>query len=281
LKAHNGIQGAKNSRKRINGTSISRKCNQSMKSLKELYRIGPGPSSSHTIGPSNAAKIFLSHVENPKSFKVTLYGSLAATGKGHMTDVAIKNVLSPIAPVEIEWKADVVPTFHTNGMKFIATLQNDEKLEWTVYSVGGGALAEDPADSKGWTGKSPEIYELKTLSKIKDWCDENGCAYWEYVEICEGKEIWDYLQEMWEGMKQSVERGLNAEGVIPGPLHLARKAANYYVKSIRLQSQPPVKRSSLFLRTCGQRRKRLRRYYGDGSDLRIQRSHAGGSLSSP
>ena len=202
-----------------------------MKSLKELYRIGPGPSSSHTIGPSNAAKIFLSHVENPKSFKVTLYGSLAATGKGHMTDVAIKNVLSPIAPVEIEWKADVVPTFHTNGMKFIATLQNDEKLEWTVYSVGGGALAEDPADSKGWTGKSPEIYELKTLSKIKDWCDENGCAYWEYVEICEGKEIWDYLQEMWEGMKQSVERGLNAEGVIPGPLHLARKAANYYVKA--------------------------------------------------
>ena len=106
-----------------------------MKSLRELFRIGKGPSSSHTMGPDNASRIYAKRHPEAKSFEVTLYGSLAATGKGHMTDVAIIDVLSKIAPVNIVWKPKEFLPFHPNGMKFTA----DGGDEWTVYSVGGGA----------------------------------------------------------------------------------------------------------------------------------------------
>ena len=89
-----------------------------MKSLKELYKVGKGPSSSHTMGPQKAAKIFLDKNRNAKNFEVTLYGSLAATGKGHMTDIAIKEVLEPQAEVKIIWRPDIFLPFHPNGMKF-------------------------------------------------------------------------------------------------------------------------------------------------------------------
>jgi len=202
-----------------------------MKSLKELYKIGRGPSSSHTMGPEKASKIFLEHVQNPAKFEVTLYGSLAATGKGHLTDVAISDVLSPVAPVEIIWQPRIILPFHPNGMKFNATLQNGETLDWTVFSIGGGALAEDPDKTRHWTDTAPDIYDLGTLTDIKRWCDENGCAYWEYVGKCEDESIWPYLQEIWTTMKASVKNGLEKEGVLPGPLHLPRKAANYFVKA--------------------------------------------------
>jgi len=202
-----------------------------MKSLKELYKIGRGPSSSHTMGPEKASKIFLDHVQNPERFEVTLYGSLAATGKGHLTDIAISDVLSPVAPVEILWESKTVLPFHTNGMRFRAFLQNGETLDWTVYSVGGGSLAEDPANTRHWTDTAPDIYDLNTLTDIKQWCYENGCTYWEYVAKCEDESIRPYLHEIWNAMKQSVRNGLEKEGVLPGPLHLQRKAANYFVKA--------------------------------------------------
>ena len=86
-----------------------------MKSLRELFRIGKGPSSSHTMGPDNAARIYAKRHPEAKSFEVTLYGSLAATGKGHMTDVAIIDVLSKIAPVNIVWQPKIFLPFHPNG----------------------------------------------------------------------------------------------------------------------------------------------------------------------
>ncbi len=114
-----------------------------MKSIKELYRIGTGPSSSHTMGPRKAAEMFLERHPDAASFKVTLYGSLAATGKGHMTDVAIIDTLQPTAPVEIVWQPKVFLPFHPNGMTFAALDSNDKVQEnWTVYSIGGGTLAE-------------------------------------------------------------------------------------------------------------------------------------------
>ncbi len=195
-----------------------------MKSLTELYKIGKGPSSSHTMGPQKAAKIYAERHPNAHSFSVTLYGSLAATGKGHMTDVAILEKLTPIAPVDIQWEPQTFLPFHPNGMKFTA----DGADEWVVYSVGGGALSEGKAydlfDTK-------EVYDMNSLSEILAWCDRNGRSFWEYVELCEGKEIWTYLQTVWETMQQCVERGINHEGVLPGPLNLARKAPTYYVKA--------------------------------------------------
>ncbi|MCI1640441.1 MAG: L-serine ammonia-lyase, iron-sulfur-dependent, subunit alpha [Bacteroidales bacterium] len=205
-----------------------------MKSLKELYRIGKGPSSSHTIGPQKAAQLFAGEHPDAAAFEVTLYGSLAATGKGHMTDIAIKEVLEPIAPVTIIWQPGIFLPFHPNGMKFKAMDKTKHPEErncdgWTVYSIGGGALSDGSPETGRFS--SPEIYGMNTLSKILAWCDKYGKSYWEYVEECEESDIWDYLSEVWRAMKESVERGLNHEGVLPGPLNLPRKAPIYYVKA--------------------------------------------------
>ena len=192
-----------------------------MKSLREIFRIGKGPSSSHTMGPQKAAQTYLKAHPDATRFHVTLYGSLAATGKGHMTDVAIKEVLEPVGPVEIEWKPSVFLPFHPNGMRI-----ND----WVVYSVGGGALSEGD-HPKGLLPASPDVYGLHYLADIKGWCEDNGCAYWEYVDRCEKSDIWDYLREVWTAMQESVERGINHEGRLPGPLNLQRKASTYFVKA--------------------------------------------------
>ena len=192
-----------------------------MKSLREIFRIGKGPSSSHTMGPQKAAQTYLKAHPDATRFHVTLYGSLAATGKGHMTDVAIKEVLEPVGPVEIEWKPSVFLPFHPNGMRI-----ND----WVVYSVGGGALSEGDHPT-GLLPASPDVYGLHYLADIKGWCEDNGCAYWEYVDRCEKSDIWDYLREVWTAMQESVERGINHEGRLPGPLNLQRKASTYFVKA--------------------------------------------------
>ena len=201
-----------------------------MESIKEIFRIGKGPSSSHTMGPQKAAKIFTERHQDASSFQVILYGSLAATGKGHMTDIAIEEVMRPTAPVEIIWQPQTFLPFHPNGMKFIA-LDIDEKPldEWTVYSIGGGALSEGKGISDYFT--TQEVYPLNSLHDIMRWCNDNGCSYWEYVKKYEDNDIWDYLLNVWEVMKQSVKAGLAHEGVLPGPLHLPRKAATYYVKA--------------------------------------------------
>lgn len=201
-----------------------------MESLKELYRIGKGPSSSHTMGPQKAAQIFAAHHRDAKAFKATLYGSLAATGKGHMTDVAIEEVLKPIAPINIDWKPSVFLPFHPNGMTFSAFDEDGHEVDsWTVYSVGGGALSE--GGEIRWLTGVKDVYKKNTLKEILTWCDNHGRSYWEYVDECEESSIWDYLMEVWKAMQESVERGLDHEGALPGPLNLPRKASTYFVKA--------------------------------------------------
>ncbi len=208
-----------------------------MKSLKELYKIGRGPSSSHTMGPQKAALSFAAKHPEAASFEVTLYGSLAATGKGHLTDVAITDVLKTAGtpsepqagtPVEIVWKPEIFLPYHPNGMKFVSLdAEGRNTDEWTVYSVGGGTLSEGEGAP---IGEGPDIYPLNTVSEIMQWCRDTGRSFWEYVEQCEGKDIWEYLKTVWDAMKASVEAGLSNEGVLPGPLHLSRKAATYHIK---------------------------------------------------
>lgn len=203
-----------------------------MKSLKELFRIGNGPSSSHTMGPKHAAELFVEKNPESKSFRVTLYGSLAATGKGHLTDAAILKVLTPHAPTEIVWLPKTFLPFHPNAMKF-ESLDAASKVtdSWTVYSVGGGALS-DGEQVIGVSEKSDgEIYDMNFIVEIMNWCEATGKTYWEYVEECEGEDIWEFLREIWHVMKESVERGLENEGVLPGPLALPRKAASYHIKA--------------------------------------------------
>lgn len=198
-----------------------------MESLRELYKVGCGPSSSHTMGPKRAAEQFAERTVGAEAYRVTLYGSLAATGKGHLTHSAILSVLEPIAPTEIVWKADVVLDFHPNGMLFEA-LKGDEVIDsWRIFSVGGGSLANE--NTVAAAPKS--IYPLTTIQEIKQWCYDEGKTYWEYVEQCEGPEIWDFLDNIWTVMCETVQRGLNNDGVLPGGLKIARKASTYYVKS--------------------------------------------------
>lgn len=200
-----------------------------MKSIKEIYRIGNGPSSSHTMGPKKAAEIFLTRNPFAKSFEVTLYGSLAATGKGHLTDVAILNILQPHSPVEIIWKPQTFLPFHPNAITFKAKNQKAEITdEWTVYSIGGGALADDTGCLNG---EMKDIYEMSNMQQILNWCEETGKSYWEYVKECEDEDIWDYLEIVWKTMREAIECGLEQEGVLPGPLNIRRKAATYYIRA--------------------------------------------------
>ncbi len=200
-----------------------------MKSLKELYRIGKGPSSSHTMGPQRAAKLFLERCANASSYEVTLYGALAATGKGHMTDVAIEEVLKKHI-VHIFWEPQVFLPFHPNGMKFVGKDLNGDVIdEWIVYSIGGGAIS-DGSDGQSELG-AEDVYDLKTMAEIQKWCYDNGRSFWEYVEKCEDPDIWDYLRKVWDTMKQSIHNGLSHEGVLSGPLKLQRKAAVYHIKA--------------------------------------------------
>jgi len=194
-----------------------------MESLKSLFKIGNGPSSSHTMGPRFAAEQFLDKNKNAARFEVTLYGSLAATGKGHLTDVAILDVLTPHADTTILWEPKIFLPFHPNGMKFKAFDSTGSLIdEWIIYSIGGGALANENSHNP-----DNNIYEMNTIKSIQEWCEKNGRTYWEYVEECEGSDIWDYLKEVWTVMKEAIDRGLEAEGVLPGGLGVRRKAAGF------------------------------------------------------
>ena len=180
------------------------------------------------MGPRHASQIFADKNPTAARFEVTLYGSLAATGKGHLTDVAVMDTLSPVAPTEIIWQPSIFLPFHPNGMKVVAfDAAGNEIDNWTVYSIGGGELAEEGARG----ALSPDVYNMSTMSDIQKWCEDTGKSYWEYVEECEGPEIWEYLAKVWNTMSSAVERGLDREGVLPGPLSLRRRAATYHVRA--------------------------------------------------
>ncbi len=199
-----------------------------METIRGIYKIGNGPSSSHTMGPKKAAEKFLERNRDRcvARYEVTLYGALAATGEGHLTDKAILGVLSPSAPTEIVWQPDVVLPFHTNGMIFRAYDAGGGEIDaWTVYSIGGGDILEEGQPKQ----KGESIYSMTRIKDILAWCVETGHSYWEYVEMTEGEVIWGYLAEVWQVMKDAVERGIEAEGVLPGGLGVRRKAVSYYV----------------------------------------------------
>ena len=197
-----------------------------MDSIKKIYTIGYGPSSSHTMGPRKAAEQFKSRHPEADAFRVTLYGSLAATGKGHFTDKAILSVLQP-QPAEIVWKAETVLPFHTNGMLF-ESLDSKGNVtdQWTVYSIGGGALSD------GTTREDErEVYQRTTLTSILETIEKQGETYWEYVQRHEDPDLWDYLETVWKQMQATIETGLHTDGVIPGGLHLRGKARQYFVRA--------------------------------------------------
>ena len=195
-----------------------------MESLKELYRIGTGPSSSHTMGPERASKRFKEKNYSADEFLVTLYGSLAKTGPGHLTDDIIRKTFAP-RPVEIRFDFSDKPLSHPNTMEFTA-LKDGEVIDvMRVISVGGGKILTEGETEPDTPG---DIYPLSTFADIKAYCTENRMRLWQYVEQCEGDNIWFYLGEVWKTMKNAVLRGLDTEGVLKGGLDVQRKAKMLY-----------------------------------------------------
>ena len=189
-----------------------------MQSLKYLYRIGSGPSSSHTMGPISAAVLFCAENPDADEYKVVLFGSLAKTGKGHMTDTALARVFEG-KKFCIEFDKDTPTDYHPNTMDFYA-LKGGNTVKTRFYSIGGGEiLAEGESASE-----HAEVYPLNSFTEISAYCREREMRLWQYVEEREGKEIWDYLQEVWTVMQDAIKRGIQAEGTLHGGLGLQRKA---------------------------------------------------------
>lgn len=195
-----------------------------MRSLTELYKIGSGPSSSHTMGPEKAARIFKSENEDAERFKALIYGSLAKTGKGHMTDKAIIRALSPV-PTEIEFVPNADFTLpHPNTIDFIAYKDGRQTTSMRVLSVGGGEIVIEGREEM----QSPDVYPENSFAEISKICKANQIRLSDYVEQYEGKQIWDFLSGIWEAMKRSIDEGLAATGILEGGLQVERKAQYLY-----------------------------------------------------
>ena len=197
-----------------------------MESIRHLYRIGNGPSSSHTMAPRQAALTFLSKHPHAAGYRITLFGSLAATGRGHLTDKAIADVFQG-HKLELLWNPEQQLPRHPNGMRFEAlTATGAETDRWEVYSVGGGALQD--SDSKV---EHPSIYTLHSMEQILERAQNTGETLWEHVLDCEDRTFLDYLSEVWDVMSSAIQHGLEHVGVLPGGLGLGRKAHTFYRKA--------------------------------------------------
>ena len=201
-------------------------------SIFEIFKVGAGPSSSHSIGPQRAAKWFLQMLgASPHRIRITLYGSLAATGKGHLTDKTISGVLGKI-PHEFVWDTTTTSLSHPNTMKFEAFDRKDALIkEWVVYSVGGGNLI----DAHGLTGDVEEVrYPVKSIASAISFCEDRGMTFWQLVER-EERDLWPRLERIWEAMKDSIRRGLESDQeFLPGPLNLRRRAKETHDKACSL-----------------------------------------------
>lgn len=213
-----------------------------MYSLRELYRIGMGPSSSHTIGPSTIAHLFREEFPEMTAFKVFLFGSLGATGKGHFTDKAIKTVLQP-HKVDFVWQPEVVLTRHTNAMRiegFKNKMDKKPTCSKLYYSIGGGAVIEDGKDDT-----IEHVYPHNKMIEIQQYCVQQNLSLPQYIEHYEGAEIWDFCKEIWDTMQACIERGLHAtQKYLPAPLLLERKAPHIY-QSAMSESDAIVRNDAL------------------------------------
>ena len=195
-----------------------------MKSIRDIYKIGRGPSSSHTMGPQAAAIRFAKAYPQAARYKVVLYGSLAKTGKGHLTDVAINEVL-PVSKTDVIFCMDYIPLPHENTMDFFAYDADGAEIgHMRMLSVGGGDIVLDGEE----LDPKEELYEENTFAEIKEYCKKRNIRISDYVEEHEGESIWAYLSEVWDTMRYAIHKGLTTTGILEGGLELNRMAASIY-----------------------------------------------------
>ena len=212
-----------------------------MKSLRELYKVGRGPSSSHTMGPEKATKYFLSHTPDAERYEVILYGSLSATGRGHRTDVAIEETFAPM-PVNIIFDTTTPPEFlpHANTMDFIA-YKGEQMIKRTrIMSIGGGdiRIEGDPLAEK------EEVYKENTFNEIAKVCKSKQIRLSDYVFETEGPEIRHFLYDVWQVMKEEIHGGLTTSGTLPGGLHVQRVAQLLYNRG-HIDERPETKENRI------------------------------------
>ncbi len=194
-----------------------------MRSIKEIFVIGYGPSSSHTMGPAFACEYILEKYNDIKNIKVTLFGSLALTGKGHLTDMVIDMKLKDIShSIVFDEKTEVS---HPNTMQFAITLSNNEQVEETILSVGGGTIVVNDEV----VGLKDDVYPHHTLTEIVDYCKKEKISLVDYVKKYEGDEIISYLGKVYDAIEESRTNGIKASGELPGTLHVQRKARQMYL----------------------------------------------------
>lgn len=208
-----------------------------MKSCKELYAIGPGPSSSHTLGPQKACRYFMKAFPNADSFEVYLYGSLSLTGKGHLTDAICIRTFAP-KPCRVHFSSEPC-NVHPNTMKILGYCQGEEVGEWTVYSVGGGAIHIEGEEFV----EPEEVYPHASFAEIMDYCHQKNIRLKDYVN--EFEDVDDYLSDVYHQMLHTVEKGLQSKGVLPGKLKLKRVANELYEKAQMETS--PIKKQKMTL----------------------------------
>ncbi len=209
-----------------------------MKSLKELYRIGRGPSSSHTMAPESAAKLFCAEYPEADSFKAVLFGSLAKTGIGHGTDSVLKKTF--VLPAEVVFDGETNDIPHPNTFDLYAYKNGEEIGFWRVYSVGGGAIYVEGHKNIA----SEDVYQLNSFKAIKKLCDKEDIRIPDYVERAEGTEIWHFLMDIWHQMKTSIKEGLTASGTISGGLNITRKA-KYLYRQRHIDESPETRENRL------------------------------------
>ena len=208
-----------------------------MKSIRDIYKIGKGPSSSHTMGPERAAKLFKQKFPDAQSYRVYLYGSLSKTGVGHGTDRVIREVLSP-KETEIIFSEEIIPDSHPNTMDMIALTDGQEIGQLRVESIGGGDIRL-PGDASAVT--SADIYNENSMTDIMAYCKDKGITRLsDYVEAHEGPEIWNFLSDVWETMKNAIAEGIRSEGILPGGLNVQKRAKKLF------ELQPPEETPQLW-----------------------------------
>ena len=194
-----------------------------MESICEIYKIGRGPSSSHTMGPELACREFLEKNPTVDSIKVILYGSLAKTGKGHGTDYVLVKTASP-KPCEVVFDFTTTDIPHPNTLDLFGYKDGEQIAFLRVMSVGGGSIAYD-----GKAGEKKKIvYPHHTFNEIASYCKDNSMHLWQYALKFEGEELLDYMEEVWNTMKQAILRGIKDHGVLPGGLSVKKKAKDLY-----------------------------------------------------
>lgn len=210
-----------------------------MTSIKEIYKIGRGPSSSHTIGPERACKVFSEQNPDADSFKAVLYGSLAKTGKGHGTDTVIVKTFAP-TPCEIEFNIDDDNIPHPNTMVLIAFKNGVELARTRVFSIGGGYIEFENMSPE----KIENVYPHDKFTDIANYCEEHSIKLWQYALKFEGEDLKEHIAIIWDAMKRSIKNGLNDEGTLPGGLEVQKKAKTLY-NSQHIDESPETRQNRM------------------------------------